>query len=147
VLDGDNLRHGLNRDLGFSPADRQENIRRVAELARLFCDAGLVCVTAFISPYAEDRRRARAIHEPGDFIEVHVQASLECCESRDPKGLYARARAGEISDFTGVSAPYEAPTEPELVLHTEPEDVEDSVRRLHAFLRQRGLLEAPAASA
>lgn len=116
VLDGDNVRHGLNHDLGFAPADRSENIRRVGEVCRLFCDAGLVVLSAFISPYRADRDRVRSLHPPGRFIEVHVDTPLEVCEMRDAKGLYAKARSGEIPDFSGVSAPYEAPVAPELTI-------------------------------
>jgi bifunctional enzyme CysN/CysC len=118
ILDGDNLRHGLNADLGFSPADRTENIRRVGEVARLMADAGVVALVPVISPYRADRDRARAIHgEAGvPFVEVFVDTPLAVCESRDPKGLYAKARAGEISGFTGIDAPYEAPTSPDLRL-------------------------------
>ncbi|MBN2452580.1 MAG: sulfate adenylyltransferase subunit CysN [Lentisphaeria bacterium] len=118
ILDGDNIRHGLNRDLGFSPADRTENIRRIAEVARLFNDAGLIVITAFISPYREDRAAAREIVGPERFYEIFVDTPLEVCERRDPKGLYAKARAGEIRDFTGVSAPYEPPESPALILDT-----------------------------
>src|SRR6476620_6116807 len=116
ILDGDNIRHGLNKNLGFSPADRTENIRRIGEVAKLFTDAGVINVTAFISPYREDRTRARAAQKEGDFVEVYVRASLEECERRDTKGLYARARAGQIKEFTGISAPYEEPEAPELVV-------------------------------
>ena len=126
VLDGDNLRHGLNSNLGFSHVDRTENIRRVGEVAALFADAGFVCVSAFISPYRADREGAR--RAAGDsFHEVHVKADLETCESRDPKGLYERARRGEIPDFTGISAPYEEPETPELVVDTASLDVSQSV--------------------
>ena len=118
VLDGDNIRHGLCADLAFSPADRHENIRRVGEVAKLFADAGLICITAFISPYRADRDAIRRSLPPGQFIEVYLNAPLEVCEQRDPKGLYAKARAGEIPDFTGVSAPYEPPLHPELELPT-----------------------------
>ena len=118
VLDGDNVRHGLCSDLGFSPQNRKENIRRVSEVARLFADAGSVCITAFISPYRSDRELARAIAPQGKFIEVYLNAPLDVCEQRDPKGLYAKARTGEIKDFTGVSAPYEAPLQPEIELQT-----------------------------
>ncbi len=136
VLDGDNLRTGLNANLGFSPEDRAENIRRVGEVAALMADAGMVVVTAFISPYRSDRERARKA--AGDrFCEVHVAADLETCEDRDPKGLYARARAGEIRDFTGIDAPYEPPEVADLVLDTGAESVEDSVARLVAFVQQR----------
>ncbi len=116
VLDGDNVRLGLNRDLGFSPEDRAENVRRVGEVARLFCDAGLVVLSSFISPYRVDREAVRAMHPDGAFTEVFVDAPLEVCEGRDVKGLYARARAGEVPEFSGVSAPYEAPTDPDLRL-------------------------------
>ncbi len=118
VLDGDNVRMGLNRDLGFSPEDRTENVRRVGEVCRLFVDAGLVVLSAFISPYRADRDLVRALHPDGAFSEVFVDASLQVCEGRDVKGLYARARAGEIPEFSGVSAPYEAPTTPDLTLDT-----------------------------
>ena len=119
VLDGDNIRFGLNRDLGFSPADRTENIRRIGEVCRLFQDAGLIVLTAFVSPYIADRDAVRAIHPPGAFLEIYVDTPLEVCEARDVKGLYAKARAGEIPEFTGISAPYEAPPSPELVVDTQ----------------------------
>lgn len=119
LLDGDNIRHGLNRDLGFSPQDRTENIRRVAEVAKLFLDAGLLVITAFISPYRADRAAIRALVETEEFIEVFVDTPLEICEQRDPKGLYKKARAGEIRDFTGLDAPYEAPIAPEFILTTD----------------------------
>jgi len=140
VLDGDNVRHGLNGDLGFSPEDRTENIRRVGEVAKLFCDAGAIVVTAFISPYREDRDGVRRIAEPGDFIEVFVDCPLEVCEERDPKGLYARARSGEIAEFTGISAPYEAPESPEICLKTAELTVEESADRIIDFLRAGGYL-------
>ena len=125
VLDGDNVRHGLNKDLGFSPADRTENIRRIGEVAKLFTEAGVINSTAFISPYRADRQAARKA--AGDsFHEVHVKADLATCESRDPKGLYVRARRGEIPDFTGISAPYEEPETPELVVDTAALDVSQS---------------------
>jgi bifunctional enzyme CysN/CysC len=129
VLDGDNIRHGLNSNLGFSPQDRVENIRRVSEVAKLMADAGAVVITAFISPYRMDRRRAREIALEGDaeFIEVFVDAPLEVCETRDPKNLYKKARAGEIRDFTGIGAPYEAPEDPEIVVHTDQQTVDESV--------------------
>ncbi len=130
VLDGDCLRRGLCSDLGFSPADRQENIRRVGEVARLFADAGLICIVALISPYRRDRARARAAAPPERFIEVFVNAPLEICEARDPKGLYARARAGALSDFTGISAPYEPPDQPEVELRTDRETVSTCVTRV-----------------
>lgn len=142
VLDGDNVRHGLNRNLGFSPEDRTENIRRVAEVAKLFTDAGLLVFTSFISPYRSDRDAARARFPEGDFIEVFVDAPLETCESRDPKGLYKRARAGEIPEFTGISAPYEAPERPELVLDTGALSVEEAAGRLLEYLDGKGYLSA-----
>ncbi len=140
VLDGDNVRHGLNRDLGFSPEARMENIRRVGEVARLFTDAGAIVVTAFISPYRQDRERLRALMGEGDFVEVHVAAPLEVCEARDPKGLYKRARAGEIPEFTGVTAPYEAPETPEVILHTDQEDAEACASRVVTWLEAHGYL-------
>jgi len=144
VLDGDNIRHGLNKNLGFSPADRSENIRRVGEVAKLFTDAGVIVLTSFISPYREDRDAVRALLGPGEFIEVYVSASLETCESRDVKGLYRKARAGQIPEFTGISAPYEAPEQPELVLDTGRQTVEESVGELLGYLEEKGYLTAPA---
>lgn len=133
VLDGDNVRHGLNNDLTFSAEDRVENIRRISEVSKLFVDAGLVVMTAFISPYREDRARARSI--VGErFIEVHVDADVAVCEARDPKGLYKKARAGEISDFTGISAPYEAPEHPELRIDTATMSLEACVATVVAYL-------------
>ena len=137
VLDGDNIRHGLNSDLGFSPKDRKENIRRVGEVAKLFSDAGVICVTAFISPYREDRQLVRQMLEPGRFVEVYVNASLAVCEQRDVKGLYAKARANELKEFTGVSAPYEAPAEPELELRTGELSPAECVTRILDHLRLR----------
>ncbi|HWH70299.1 MAG TPA: adenylyl-sulfate kinase [Candidatus Sulfotelmatobacter sp.] len=135
VLDGDNIRHGLGSDLGFSPKDRTENIRRVGEVAKLFADAGFICITAFISPYREDRNMVRRILPESRFIEVFVNAPLEVCEQRDPKGLYAKARANQIKEFTGVSAPYEAPLRPEIELRTDQLSVAESVARLLDYLR------------
>lgn len=137
-LDGDELRHGLCRDLGFSPADRRENIRRIGEVARLFADAGLICVTAFISPYRADRVMARACAPAGQFIEVYVNAPLAVCEQRDPKGLYARARAGELREFTGVSAPYEPPLEPEVEVRTDQQSVAECVAAILARVEGMG---------
>jgi bifunctional enzyme CysN/CysC len=137
VLDGDNVRHGLCADLGFSPKDRTQNIRRVGEVAKLFADAGFICITAFISPYREDRDMVRKIMPPGRFIEVFVNAPLEVCEQRDPKGLYAKARAREIKEFTGISAPYEPPTKPELELRTDQLSIPESVARFLEYLRAR----------
>jgi len=127
VLDGDNLRHGLCSDLGFSHVDRKENIRRAGEVASLFADAGFICITAFISPYRSDRDLVRKIAPPGMFLEVFLNAPIEVCEQRDPKGLYNKARRGEIKGFTGVSAPYEIPVKPELELHTDQCSVSDCV--------------------
>ena len=142
VLDGDNVRHGLNKNLGFSPEDRTENIRRIGEVAKLFTDAGVLVFTSFISPYRADRDAARGLFGDGDFIEVYVEADVATCEGRDPKGLYKKARAGEIPEFTGISAPYEAPEKPELVLSTASLSVEQSVARLIAHLEERGYLSA-----
>jgi adenylyl-sulfate kinase len=137
LLDGDNVRHGLCSDLGFLPVDRKENIRRIGEVASLFADAGLICITAFISPYRSDREMVRKMAPAGRFVEVFVNAPIETCESRDPKGLYARARAGQIKDFTGVSAPYEAPLEPEVELRTDQLSVEESVASVLKFLQSK----------
>ena len=142
VLDGDNVRHGLNRDLGFDPAERKENIRRVGEVAKLFAESGAIVLTAFISPYREDREQVRALMSEGDFIEVHVAAELAVCEERDPKGLYKRARAGEIPQFTGISAPYEAPESPELRVDTGSQAVDASAGEVIAYLEARGYLAA-----
>jgi adenylylsulfate kinase len=142
ILDGDNIRHGLNKNLGFSPADRTENIRRIGEVAKLFTDAGIVALTAFISPYRADRDQVRAIM-PEDFIEVFVECPVETCEERDVKGLYKKARAGQIPEFTGISAPYEEPTKPELVVKTREQSVEASVKQILAFLEKRSIV-APA---
>ena len=130
VLDGDNVRHGLSRDLGFSPDDRTENIRRIAEVAKLFNDAGMVLITAFISPYRADRDLAREIIGTERFIETHLAADIAACEARDPKGLYKKARAGKLPEFTGISAPYEAPLKPEVVLDTGALSVAESIERL-----------------
>lgn len=140
VLDGDNVRHGLNGDLGFTPEDRTENIRRIGHVCRLFHDAGAVVSTAFISPYRADRQLVRELHPPGGFVEVFVDAPLEVCESRDVKGLYARARAGEIADFSGVSAPYEPPAEPEVHLDTSQLAVEECVAEVVGHLERTGVL-------
>jgi adenylyl-sulfate kinase len=136
VLDGDNTRHGLCSDLGFSPEDRKENIRRLGEVARLFDDAGIICISAFISPYRSDREEARRIAPPGKFIEVYVNAPLAVCERRDPKGLYVKAHSGEIKEFTGVSAPYEPPLNPELELHTDQLSVAECVAAILERLKQ-----------
>ncbi len=141
LLDGDNVRHGLNRDLGFSDEDRVENIRRIGEVAKLMADSGLVVLSAFISPFRADRDMVRALMDEGEFIEVHVQASLETCESRDPKGLYKRARAGEIKHFTGIDSPYEPPIDPELMLDTEALSIEQCVDELIRFLKGVDILK------
>jgi adenylylsulfate kinase len=137
ILDGDNVRHGLNKNLGFSPTDRTENIRRIGEVAKLFTDAGIVALTAFISPYRADRDQVRALM-PDDFVEVLVDCPLEVCEQRDVKGLYQKARAGKIPEFTGISAPYEPPLRPELTLHTDALSVEESVAQIVNYLTRRG---------
>jgi adenylylsulfate kinase len=140
VLDGDNIRHGLNKNLGFSPDDRTENIRRIGEVSKLFTDAGVIVFSSFISPYRADRDAVREAMEEGDFIEAHVDATLETCESRDVKGLYKKARAGEIPEFTGISAPYEAPEKPELVLDTNSQSVEESAGAVIRYLEEQGYL-------
>jgi len=137
TLDGDNVRRGLNADLGFSPDDRQENIRRIGEVAALFADAGTICITAFISPYREDRSRARAAAGPRRFFEVHVNSGLDTCERRDPKGHYRKARAGLLKDFTGVDAPYELPASPDIVIDTETQDVDACVSQLQEYVVAR----------
>ena len=144
VLDGDNVRHGLNSNLGFSPEDRTENIRRIGEVAKLFSEAGVIVFTSFISPYRADRDAVRAIMPKGDFIEAYVAASVETCEGRDVKGLYAKARKGEIPEFTGISAPYEEPHKPEVLLDTNSQSVEESTRQLVAHLEERGILSGGA---
>jgi len=143
VLDGDNVRHGLCADLGFAPEDRTENIRRIAEVARLMNDAGVLVLTAFISPYRADRARARALLPAGTFAEIFVDAPLELCERRDPKGLYRKARAGEIAEFTGVSAPYEPPDAAELRVATGARPLEACVAELLGFLEARGDVRRP----
>jgi adenylylsulfate kinase len=144
VLDGDNIRHGLCNDLGFSDADREENIRRIGEVAKLFLDAGVVVLTAFVSPFRTDRDRARALVDADDFIEIHCAANLGVCEQRDTKGLYAKARAGEIKEFTGISSPYEEPENPELRIDTGGQSLEDCVQQVLAHLESAGVIPAPA---
>ena len=143
VLDGDNVRHGLNRNLGFSSEDREENIRRISEVAKLFADAGVVAMTSFISPYLQDRQLARQLHEAADlpFVEVFVDTPVDVCEERDPKGLYGKARRGEIQGFTGVDDPYEPPTSPELTVHTAQHSPSEIATLLLDYLRQRGLIQ------
>lgn len=140
VLDGDNIRHGLNSNLGFSPVDRTENIRRIGEVAKLFCEANVVVLTAFISPYRADRDSARALLPKGSFFEIFCDSPLAVCEQRDPKGLYQKARAGEIPEFTGISAPYEAPLQAELVLKTGEENLETSTRHVLELLSKNGII-------
>ena len=139
VLDGDNVRHGLCGDLGFSESDRAENIRRVGEVTKIFVEAGTIVLTAFVSPFRRDRERARNLL-PGDFLEIYCNCPIEICEQRDPKGHYQRAREGRIKDFTGVSAPYEEPADPELVLHTAKLSIEESVEKVLVLLRDRGVI-------
>lgn len=142
VLDGDNIRHGLNKNLGFSPEDREENIRRIGEVAKLFADAGVISMTAFISPYRTDRDNARDLLDEGRFVEVFVDCPLEVCESRDTKGLYKKARAGEIKEFTGISAPYEAPSQPELTVNTDDQSLKECTEHVIALLASKGLIPA-----
>ena len=142
VLDGDNVRHGLCKDLGFSDADREENIRRIGEVAKLFLDAGVIVLTAFVSPFRADRDKARDLVEAGDFFEIFCAADLDVCESRDPKGLYAKARSGAIKEFTGISSPYEAPDTPELKIDTGAQDLAESVNVVIKALQDKGVIPA-----
>ena len=142
VLDGDNVRHGLNKNLGFSPADREENIRRVGEVAKLFADAGTIVMTAFISPYRADRDQARTLVAEGRFVEVFVDCPLEVCEERDTKGLYKKARAGEIKEFTGISAPYESPLNPEVIVNSAELSIEACAAAVVSVLVKAGLVPA-----
>ena len=140
ILDGDNVRMGLNKDLGFAPEDRTENIRRITEVSKLFIDSGSLVLTAFISPYRKDRDNARSVIGDEDFVEVFVSADLSVCESRDPKGLYKKARAGEIKGFTGIDAPYEAPENPELVVHTDRHSVEECAQIVVNYLKNNNII-------
>lgn len=142
VLDGDNIRHGLNKNLGFSPEDREENIRRIGEVAKLFADAGVIGLTAFISPYRADRDNARDLLDEGRFVEIFVDCPLEVCEARDTKGLYEKARAGEIKEFTGISAPYEVPPHPELTVNTSAQNLEECAEGVIALLESKELIPA-----
>ncbi len=142
VLDGDNVRHGLCGDLGFSAEDRSENIRRIGEMAKLFVDAGMIALTAFISPFRSDRDRVRDLMPNGDFLEIHCRCSVDVCETRDVKGLYKKARAGIVKDFTGISSPYEEPSSPELVVDTGELPLEDCVEMVLKMLRERGIVRA-----
>jgi len=139
-LDGDNIRMGLNKNLGFSAEDRAENIRRIGEVAKLFTDAGVIAITSFISPYRKDRDAVRANFPPGDFVECYVKADLATAERRDPKGLYKKARAGEIKGFTGIDDPYEAPEKPEIIVDTDRTTPEESARQIVGYLEQQGYL-------
>ena len=141
ILDGDNIRHGLNKNLGFSPEDRTENIRRIAEVANLFCDAGIINLTAFISPYREDRQAARECGKDNIFIEVFVDCPVEVCEQRDPKGAYKKAREGIIKEFTGISAPYEPPENPEIHLRTESMSVDECVGAILNYLEEHNYIQ------
>jgi len=140
VLDGDNIRHGLNKDLAFSPEDRNENIRRISEVANLFADAGLIAITAFISPYRSYRNFCRELVGKGRFIEIYTKASIETCEKRDTKGLYKKAKAGIIKDFTGINAPYEEPENPELIIDTNKETIEESTEKVLKKLEELGYI-------
>lgn len=140
ILDGDNVRHGLNGDLGFSPEDREENIRRIGEVAHLFAESGVMAITSFISPYAKDRDRVRNLNDEGEFIEIYVKAPLSVCEERDPKGLYKKAREGVIPEFTGISAPYEEPENPEILIETDKLNVEESVNKILDYLKDKNVL-------
>lgn len=140
VLDGDNVRHGLNNDLGFGEDDRKENIRRIGEVSKLFVESGQIVLTAFISPYKADRQVVRELVEDGEFIEVYVKCSVEACEKRDPKGLYKKARNAEIPNFTGISAPYEEPENPEIMLDTEQYSIEECAQQLTDILTAKGLI-------
>jgi adenylylsulfate kinase len=143
VLDGDNVRHGLCSDLGFTEEDRHENLRRIGEVAKLFVESGTIVLAAFVSPYQSDRDRVRGMLPHGDFLEVFCKCGLETCEARDPKGLYARARRGEVKNFTGISAPYEPPLRPELTVETDKQSLEEEVECAMAVLRQMGLVPEP----
>ena len=140
MLDDDNVRHGLNSDLGFSDADRKENIRRIGETAKLMLESGTIVLTAFISPFREDREIVRNIMPHGDFIEIYCRASLEACEARDVKGLYKRARNGEIKNYTGIDSPYEAPIKPEFIIDTEQLSIDESVKKVMCILVEKDIL-------
>ncbi|MCK4763010.1 MAG: adenylyl-sulfate kinase [Candidatus Aminicenantes bacterium] len=140
VLDGDNIRHGLNKNLGFSPGDRGENIRRISEVANLFADSGVVATTAFISPYRKDRDFCRSLVGDGKFVEIFVKASIDTCEARDPKGLYKKAKSGEIKEFTGISAPYEEPLKPEIVLDSDKLGIEEEVKVVIDYLKEKKII-------
>jgi len=140
VLDGDNIRHGLNANLGFSDSDRKENVRRIGEVSKLMLEAGIIVMAAFISPFRVDREDVRKLVSKGDFIEIYCKASLEICEKRDVKGLYKKARAGEIKNYTGIDSPYEAPENPELMLDTDNETLNESVSKIYNFLKEKEII-------
>jgi adenylylsulfate kinase len=140
VLDGDSVRQGLSKDLGFSAADRRENLRRVGEVSRLFTDAGILVIAAFASPYTSDRFMVRGLFDRGEFIEVYLQCALSVCESRDPKGMYKKARKGDIKNFTGISDPYEPPEHPEIILATDRMSIEESVEKIVGYLKDKGVI-------
>ncbi|MEY3089755.1 MAG: adenylyl-sulfate kinase [Pseudomonadota bacterium] len=142
LLDGDNIRMGLNKGLGFSEEERVENIRRIGEVAKLFVDSGTIVLTAFISPFISDRQRVRHLVDPNEFIEVFVDTPLEVCEHRDPKGLYQKARKGEIPDFTGIDSPYEAPIDPEIIIQNDDISLQEAVNNVLHYLKEKGYLDA-----
>lgn len=141
ILDGDNIRHGLNNNLGFTSEDRTENIRRVGEVSKLFVDAGLILITSFISPFKKDRNNARSLLGEGNFVEIYIKTHIKICEERDPKGLYKKARKGEVKDFTGISSPFEEPENPELVLiNNKPNDVEKNIKKVLEYLTKKKII-------
>ena len=140
ILDGDNIRHGLNKNLGFSPEDREENIRRISEVAKLFQEVGIIVATAFISPYQKDRDLARSLVPKDRFLEIYVNTPIEICEERDPKGLYKKARSGELKEFTGISAPYEAPVNPEIIVQTDKFSLEECANQIINELQKRNII-------
>ena len=142
ILDGDNIRHGLNKNLGFSPEDREENIRRIGEVANLFRQAGIITMTAFISPYRTDRKKARDLANEGEFIEIFCRCSLETCEKRDTKGLYKKAKAGQVLEFTGISAPYEEPENPEITIETDKTTIDEGTTKIISYMEEKGLIKA-----
>lgn len=142
VLDGDNVRHGLCADLTFSPEDRAENIRRIGEMVKLFVDAGIIVLTAFISPYRKDRQRVRSLLKEGQFLEIYIECPIEVCAARDQKGIYAKAKAGKIKEFTGISAPYEPPEKPEMVIQSGKEDAKQAAKRVINLMEERKIIQA-----
>ncbi|RHX91175.1 adenylyl-sulfate kinase [Leptospira yasudae] len=142
LLDGDNLRYGLNKDLGFTQAERTENIRRTGEVAKLFTEAGIIVIVSLISPYRADRQSVRELFQDGEFIEIYLSTPLEICEKRDPKGLYKKARVGEIPNFTGISSPYESPIKPEINLDTSKQTIEESIKKLCSYLYEKEIIQS-----